>query len=145
MKNKKTILIVVVVALILLTAILAVLHLNSRDTVPEGAIALIADGKTTYVEMDKLDLIDVTGQTVNGKGETKDIAAKGVPLSDVTGTDLSIVTVTADDEYAAEVPAADLENAYLILTDDGTARLIVFGDSNAKRDVKNVVKIEVAG
>lgn len=143
--KKKNALLLIVLALILVTAVVAVLHLTNRDTVPEGAIALIRDGKTSYVEMEKLSLTDVTGQTVNGKGETKDIDAKGVLLSDVTGTDLTVVTVTADDEYAAEVPAEDLDRAYLILTEDGTARLIVFGDSNSKRDVKNVVKIEVAG
>ena len=143
--KKKNALLLIVLALILVTAVVAVLHLTNRDTVPDGAIALIRDGKTSYVEMEKLSLTDVTGQTVNGKGETKDIDAKGVLLSDVTGTDLTVVTVTADDEYAAEVPAEDLDRAYLILTEDGTARLIVFGDSNSKRDVKNVVKIEVAG
>lgn len=77
---------------------------------------------------------------MNGKGEEKQIDAHGVILSEVCGGEFSTATVTASDEYSAVVSGG--ENAYLILSDDGSLRLIVFGDENAKRDVKNVVRID---
>jgi hypothetical protein len=49
--------------------------------------------------------------------------------------------VTAEDEYSASVPAEDAEQAWILINEDGSYRLIVFGDGNAKRDVKNVCKV----
>lgn len=84
----------------------------------------------------------VSGTVVNGKGEEKQIDAQGIILSEVCGGAFSRITVTASDEYSATVYPEDSENAYLILTDDGNLRLIVFGDENSKRDVKNVVRVD---
>ena len=93
---------------------------------------------------------------MNGKGQEKDISEKGVKLSDVLSLaglgkgDYSAVRVVSSDEYAAEISAEEVDSgevAFLIRdqADDGseTVRLIVFGDSNSKRQVKNVVRIEV--
>lgn len=82
----------------------------------------------------------VTGTVVNGKGEEKQIDAQGVILSEACGGEFSTATVTASDEYSAVVKSG--EDAYLILSDDGSLRLIVFGDENSKRDVKDVVRID---
>lgn len=83
----------------------------------------------------------VSGTIVNGKGEEKQIDAQGIMLSEVCG-EFSSVTVTASDEYSAVVEKRDQKNAYLILRDDGSLMLVVFGDENAKRDVKNVARID---
>ena len=58
---------------------------------------------------------------------------------------LQSVRVVADDEYAAEVSAEELaqDGRVWLLKTDGGFRLIVFGDQNSKRDVKNVARIEV--
>ena len=82
----------------------------------------------------------VNGNIVNGKGEEKQIDAHGIILSEVCGGGYSRATVTASDEYSAIVYSGD--DAYLILSDDGSLRLIVFGDENSKRNVKHVVRID---
>lgn len=92
--------------------------------------------------IDSLSLSSVKGTVVNGKGEEIAIDAQGVPLGDVCGTDFTSVTVTASDEYHAEVSSGEIQNAYLIQKDDGSMQLIVFGDENLKRCVKNVVRID---
>lgn len=143
MKQRK-IVIVIIGVLILFTIILAAVYNHTRDNVPEGTFAVIQNGQTKYIRLEQLSLSDVTGTVVNGKGEEKQIDARGLPLSSVTGTEgFQMVTVTAMDAYSAIVSLDELENAYLILTDDGTLRLIVFGDNNSKRDVKDVERIEI--
>ena len=82
----------------------------------------------------------VKGTVVTAKGEEKQIDAQGIALSELCG-DFNSVTVTASDEYSAVVKKKDSENAYLI-EDYGGLRLVVFGDENAKRDVKNVARID---
>ena len=91
----------------------------------------------------------VSGETTNKKGETKKIEAEGYSLSDIpalTGiSDYNDIVVFSDDEYNAEVSKdelADHDKAWLI-NDDGEIRLIVFNDQDSKRNVKNVVRIEI--
>ena len=141
MKQKKLILIILAV-LLLLTVALAILHLSTRDKVPEGALMVSYDGKTSYVEVDKLTLTEVFGTVTNGKGEEKTIEGQGVPLFSILDGEFRTATVGAADEYTATVGAEEGENAFLILSEDGSVRLVVFGDSNAKRDVKQVVKVD---
>lgn len=120
-----------------LTALFAVVHLTTRTQDVEGAI--LVNGK--QVELSSLDYENVTGTVVNGKGEQKQIDAQGVPLEAICGSDFETATITASDEYSARVSADELDNAYIIIDED-TPRLIVFGDENSKRDVKNVVRID---
>lgn len=114
------------------------MHLTTRTPETEGAV--LVNGEARYVA--DFELQSVTGSIVNGKGEVKDVDAQGVPLESVCGGDFDTVTVTASDEYHAEISADEIQNAYLIIRDDGTLQLIVFGDENNKRDVKNVVRID---
>lgn len=141
MKGKKWP-VAIIAALIFVTAVLAVIHLTGRDNAADGMILLNDRGEISYIDPEQLSLTDVAGTTVNGKGEEKRIEAKGVPLDVVTGANFDMVTVTADDAYTAQVGAEEFERAYLIV-DDGALRLIVFGDANAKRDVKHIVRIDV--
>lgn len=124
--------------LILLTAALAVIHLTTRTPELEGAV--IVNGEAVMI--DDLSLSSVRGTVVNGKGEKIAIDAQGVPLGDVCGTAFTSVSVTASDEYHAEVSSGEIQNAYLIIKDDNSLQLIVFGDENLKRCVKNVVRID---
>lgn len=121
-----------------MTAVLAVLHLTTRTPEIEGAI--LVNGKS--VQISDLDFKHVSGVLVNGKGEQKQIDAQGVLLSEVCGGKLLTATVTASDEYSAVIQQQDSENAYLIIEDEESLRLVVFGDENAKRDVKNVVRVD---
>ncbi len=118
-----------------MTAILAVIHLTTRTPDTEGQI--LVNGES--VQISDIKMSPVSGTVVNGKGEEKQIDAQGISISDLCG-DFSTAKLTASDEYSAEVVNGD--DAYLILSDDGSLRLIVFGDENAKRDVKNVVRID---
>ena len=66
-------------------------------------------------------------------------------LSQTGITDYQKVLVVADDAYSAEVTAEEIAapgQVYLMRQEDGI-RLVVFGDSNSKRNVTNVVRLEV--
>ena len=139
--KQKHLIIGILVVLILLTATFTVLHLSSRNSAPEGAILIQYKGKTSYVQPDQLSPVDVSGTIINGKGEEKKIQGKGVPVSKLAPGSFDLAVVTAEDEYSASVPAEDAEQAWILINEDGSYRLIVFGDGNAKRDVKNVCKV----
>ena len=143
MKSKKLILIIVC-ALVLVTAVLAIVHFTTRETVPEGAILVRQDGNDSYITMDKLALTTVTGTIVNGKGEGREINDRGVNLGELANGSYQTVTVTSDDEFSAEVGADEIGNAFLILNEDGSTQMVVFGDANSKRAVRNVTRIEFA-
>ena len=71
-------------------------------------------------------------------------------FADTGSGDFAYVRVVSSDEYAAELFPEELAaggTAFLIRdsSDDGadTVRLIVFGDPDSKRQVKDVVRIEV--
>ena len=141
MKQKKCILIILA-ALVLLTAALAIAHLCTRDQVPEGVLMVSYNGKSSYIEVDKLPLTEVSGTVTNGKGEVKTVQGQSVPLFSLLDGSFQSAVVSAEDEYTATVGVEDAENAFLILSEDGSMRLVVFGDANAKRDVKQVVKVD---
>lgn len=128
----------IIAALLLLTVALAAVHLTTRTPDTDGAV--LVNGLA--VEISGLELSPVTGTVINGKGEEKQIDAQGILLSKLIGSEFSSATVTASDEYSAVVEKQDSDKAYLIVTDDGSLRLVVFGDENSKRDVKNVSKID---
>lgn len=134
MKKKVTIAIAI---LAVLTAIFAVVHLTTRTPDIEGAV--LVNG--AEVKLASLKYEHVSGSIKNGKGEVREIDADGVKLASMLDGDYESARITASDEYSATVSADEMENAYLIL-DDGTLRLIVFGDENSKRDVKNVTRID---
>lgn len=153
MKKSSKIIIAVIAALIALTAVLAAIHSAARTEVPDGALLVSCGGEKKYVDLNSLDAVPVQGSVVNGKGEKSDIDTHGVPLAVViknAGFDPSgaaAVKVTADDEFSAELSGDELNEAgkvYLISEDDGSMRLVVFGDSNAKRNVRNVVSVEIS-
>lgn len=148
MKNKK-IVIGIIVCLLLVTAIFTIVHLSTRDAAVENAITVEIDGASKAVELGKLSTGPVEGTVVNGKGEEKTISGNGILLKDLIATvsdsQVSNVTVTADDEYSADVSGDEVsEDAKVyILIENGQANMVVFGDQNSKRNVTNVVKIMV--
>lgn len=153
MKKSSKIIVAVIAALIALTAVLAVIHSAARTEVPDGALLVSCGGEKKYVDINSLNAVPVQGSVVNGKGEKSDIDTQGVPLEDViknAGFDPSgaaAVKVTADDEFSAELSGDELNEAgkaYLVSEDDGSMRLVVFGDSNAKRNVRNVVSVDIS-
>jgi len=138
--------------LLLALAVLAILHFHTREQVPENALAIHAGDQIRYVELDKLPLGPVQGTVINGKGEEKPIDAEGIALADVlreAGLDpknFKSVTVRASDAFSAEIAGDELNETgkvYLYRGKDGSFTLVVFGDANAKRHVKNVEAIDV--
>lgn len=149
MKSKKILLAIVV--LVTVTAVLAVIHLNNSPTVNTGELLILQGSKESSVTIDQQLLVPVTGTLVNGKGEQIPVDAMGLALADVlqlAGVEvISGITVTARDEYHAEVTAEELSaegKVYLTIDADGTFRLVIFGDSNSKRNVSDVIKLIIS-
>ena len=146
MRNRKLTIIIIGVLLIL-TAILSVVHLTTREQGAESAVQVMYRGKNVAIALDELKpLAAVRGTIVDGKGQTSEIDATGILVSDVLAlagvSAENTVTVTADDEYSVTVTADETEEAWLIIEED-SLRLIVFGDPNSKRNVRNVVRLTV--
>lgn len=147
-KHKLTIMIIGV--LILLTAVLAVIHLTTRQQEQEGALQIVHGGKTTVIDMEDLKpLAQVEGTVINNAGEEKKISGLGILVSDVlklaNANADHMVKVTSADEYSVELTAEEVAEegrAWLMLEED-SLRLIVFGDKGAKRNVKNVARLSV--
>lgn len=149
--NHKKIMLCILAVLLALTAVLAVIWLTSRDSVPEGAVAVDAQGKRMYLQKNALEKERVTGTLMNGKGKETAVDAMGAQLSDVLVSlgidlaDVSAVRVTAQDAFSTEVAAEEIAEpgkVYLTVSADGIT-LVVFGDSNARRNVKHAAAIEV--
>ena len=140
----------IVIVMVLITAIVAVFYLNTRITVSDGTLRIEQADRTLELPLEQLELAAVQGVVVNGKGEERTIDAQGLLLDQVLReagiTEFSEVTVTADDEYSAQVSAeeiAEADKVYLIRQEQGGMQLIVFGDSNSKRNVSNVARLSV--
>lgn len=149
MKPKKKY--VLIFLLLALTAALAVLHLTTREAVPENALRVTCGGKAVYLNAEELNEEEVRGILVNGKGKESSVEARGLSLSKVLEkahvdvNTVASVIVTARDEFSAEVSGEEIRRtgrAYLISDETGIT-LVVFGDANAKRNVRQVERIDV--
>ena len=141
---------IAVIALVLVTSVVAVVYLTTRPAAPEGTLRIENGGRVVELPLERLELVPVRGSVVNGRGEERAIDAQGVLLSEVLREagirEFAEVTVTADDAYHAVVTAEEItepDRVYLIRQDEGRPRLIVFGDSDSKRSVSDVVSLSV--
>ena len=146
-----------IIVLCLLTIIGASVYQVSKASIPRSVLTIDYAGNKTIVDPFKLDKIDVKGAVVDGKGEKHDINSKGfrfidcINLAQVPEEGYKTVRVVSDDEYAAELTpeeAKDNKKTFFIINEDKetkaqTLQLIVFGDENSKRQVKNAVRIEL--
>ena len=143
--------IIFIVLLMLITGVMAALHLNSREVVPEGAIEVSYGEEKYIVDIHELAYENVSGIRVNGKGEEIPVEGAGILLKDLLAkleiTEFVTVSVVADDAYIADVTAEEIKNnieAYLIQEEgEERLRLVVFGDKDSKRSVSNVAQIIV--
>lgn len=152
MKTSKTMKILML-ALLLVTIIVAGAYLALRAQVPEDAIVLEYGSTTHIVDLQGIKMTEIHGERVNGKGETKPVDGMGFHLQDLVAWTLgkdftcNTVTITASDGVSAEITADELnEEGKVVLLwneEDGRLQLIVFGDSDSKRSVKQVERIEV--
>lgn len=137
----------VVSILMILTVIFAVVHFQTREKVPKNALQITTDEKTYMVDITKLAYEPVTGERVNGKGETLQVNGQGILLKEILNqkdiVEFSKVTIVADDAYQVEVTQEEIKEdakVYLLYEDD-SLRLIVFGDKDSKRSVSKVVQV----
>ncbi|WP_298029557.1 hypothetical protein [uncultured Dysosmobacter sp.] len=148
--KKKHIRVLLAAGVILLTGVVACVHLATRTSTEEGQIQIMYEEKTVSVSLTELELHPVQGSISNAKGETFEIDAMGFPLEELLAsagvTSYETVSVIADDEYYAELTFAELhgEREVYLLEEEEGARLIVFGDANSKRNVSHVARIEIS-
>lgn len=141
---------IAIIVLVLITAIVAIFYLTTRPTASKGTLRIETGGRVIELPLERLKFSPVRGTVVNGKGEERAIDAQGVLLSEVLReagiSEFAEITVTADDAYNAMVTAEEIaasDRVYLIQQDEGGLRLVVFGDSNSKRSVSDVVSLSV--
>ncbi|MBQ9826002.1 MAG: hypothetical protein IJM61_02315 [Firmicutes bacterium] len=145
--KKKTLLIILAV-LVVLAAVLAVIISKNQPQKAVSEVIIVQNGKQTKVDLGKLDLTDVKATVTRANGKTLEIDAKGLELRKLLEkySGYTTLTVSAEDNYTAEIKADELQtekNVYLIIGEENKPRLVVLSDSNAKRDVKNVLTIEL--
>lgn len=145
--KKKTLLIILAV-LVVLAAVLAVIVSRNQPQKAVSEVIIVQNGKQTKVDLSKLDLTDVKATVTRANGKTLEIDAKGLELRKLLEkySGYTTLTVSAEDNYTAEIKADELQtekNVYLIIGEENKPRLVVLSDSNAKRDVKNVLTIEL--
>lgn len=149
MNKKKRIIIAIIACLLVVTGVAAIVHFATRDSVREGTILVEAAGKKHEIVLSELSLVEVEGIAVNGKGEEKTISGSGIAVADLLSlvdvNEYSEINVIADDEYSASVSADEIaeDGKVYLLVEDNQGRLVVFGDENSKRRIKNVVRIVV--
>lgn len=149
MKSRKRMLVIPIA--LLLFIILVVLHLSTRVSPHTGFIIVEHGAEKTEFSIDQLETSLVSGTVFNGKGEKKTIEGPGVQLSSLLNkagiVSFQTVTVIAEDEYNAVVTAAEVletDRVNLIIQDDGSVRLIVFGDSDSRRNVSDVARLVIS-
>lgn len=147
MKKKRIIIFAAI--LMAITLITVFVHLNTREEVAENTLQISVGDEVYSVNVEELEFESITGTYVTGKGEEREVEAPGILIKDILEengiTDYSEVTVIADDSYSARITEEEIKEetkAYLLKEED-SLRLIVFGDENSKRNVKNVVEIVV--
>lgn len=142
---------ILIAVLLAITALCAFLHLSGRTDADPGELIVCSEGRQHTIDFDNLPQHSIKGEIVNGKGDVLPVSGSGASLSDVlisAGIDpekLTLATVIASDEYHAELTGNEIcqpEKAWLLLQEDGSFRLIVFGDPDSKRNVTNVVRVE---
>ena len=143
--------VIFIVILLMITGVMAVMHLNRREEVAEGAVKVSVGEETYIVNISELSYERIKGTRVNGKGEEKTVEASGILLKNVLEsvgiTEYGDLSVVADDAYSADITKEELDDvskAYLIQEEgEVRLRLIVFGDKDSKRSVSNVAQIVV--
>lgn len=146
MKNRK-LTIVIIGVLLILTAILALIHLTAREKETTDALQIVLHGKTVTLALDELKPLErVSGSVVNGRGEITQVDTEGISVKNVLAlagmTDDTSVQVIAADEYSVAVAAEETGEVWLLMEEDGL-RLVVFGDPDSRRNVRNVVRLSV--
>lgn len=159
-KKSRYILAAAAAVLIIIAVILAV---KVRNSSPDQSGLIIENGtKTVTVSWEDLKKTEFTGEIVNGKGEISNHEYQGAELCELlSGKGIGIkedtkITAVSEDNYTADLTGAEIMTAgkvYAAVICDGEmiegidggqgAQLVVYGDSNAKRQVRYLKTITV--
>ena len=160
--NRKTKYIMAAAAAVLIIIAL-ILALKVRSSSPaESGLIIQANGKTVTLSWEDLNQTSFTGEIVNGKGEVSNHEYQGIELCELFqkyGIEIkedSKITAVSEDNYTAELTGAEVMSAskvYAALMCDSKmiesidggqgAQLVVYGDANAKRQVRYLKTITV--
>ena len=144
---KKKTLIIVIAVLVVAAAVLAVVVSQNTPKKDPCEVIISYKGEQTKTDLNSLKLVQVKGTITMASGKTKDIDSKGIEIKDLlAGKEYTEVAVNAEDNYSAVLVKEDIDkagNAYIILGEENKPRLVVMSDTNAKRDVKNVMILEL--
>ena len=148
---KKNKLLIFLTIVLMFTVFGGVLHFSTRDNIPEDALKITYQEKEIFVDIHTLETEYISGTRINGKNEEISVEGPAVLVKNLF-TKEKIKTFRnakfiSDDSYSAEVTYEEIvqkENVYLLYEmEEDTLRLVVFGDKNSKRNVSNVVEIEI--
>ena len=144
MKKETKVILLITAILFIIICIFSILHQECRIKKDEGALQILYNGKINTVSTDQLKMKTVEGIIKNGKGEKLEINISGAGLKKVLEKyTYEKVAAVADDEYSVQILAEETEKAYLIVKDDGSLQLVIFGDENSKRAVKKLIRLEL--
>lgn len=138
------------VIMALLTIAAAVFYFEQREEIMEGSLQITVGTRTVTLDPSKFERTQVSGVRMNGKGEEIPVNGPAISIKDVLAlaqvTDYTLVKVLSDDAYSAEISSEEVEDgtkAFLLFDEENELRLVVFGDTNSKRSVSDVVRIVV--
>ena len=167
MKNlsKKTLGIICAVVLVAAVAVVGLIVRNRQQAEEQaGALQLQYGEQRLTIPLKELDQAEFSGETVNGKGDVFTRTYRGVELQallearKIDPTAVGGVTAVAADQFSAELTGDEVREAgrvYLAVQVDGKrvegidpgtpgVQLVVFGDSNSKRNVRNLSVLQIA-
>jgi hypothetical protein len=160
--NKKTKLILTAIASVLLIAAVILTVIVRGKAPADSGLILETGGKTVTVRWKDLNKTVFSGEIVNGKGETSNHEYQGVELFELfRANGIKIredtrITAVSEDNYTAELAGAEIMtggkvyaavfcDTEMIENIDGGqgGQLVVYGDANAKRQVRYLKTIKI--
>lgn len=150
-----------IVILLVITCIVAVIHINNQEEV--ACMVIRNGGQDIPVSFADLRKGEFSGELVDGKGTVTAHSYTGILLKDllsakgINPAEFTVLKVTSVDNYSVEFTGDEIRTdgtVYAAVVADGQpiegidpgtegVQIIVFGDSNSKRCVRYAVVIDV--
>ena len=151
-----------IVILLVITCIVAVIHINNQE---EVACMVIRNGdQEISVSFEDLRKAEFSGELVDGKGTVTAHSYTGILLKDLLSAkgidpaEITALKVTSTDNYSVEFTGDEVRadsTVYAAVIADGQpiegidpgtegVQIIVFGDANSRRCVRFAAILEIA-
>lgn len=150
-----------IVILLVVTCVVAVIHISSQETV--SCMVIRSSDREIPVSFDDLHQAAFSGKLVDGKGTVSAHSYTGVLLKDLLSAKginpetITVLKVTSADNYSVEFTGDEIRAdsmVYAAVTADGIpiegieagregVQIIVFGDPNSRRCVRYAVILEI--